>query len=1079
MPAESPAPTPPPLGVENYQLGAEISTGGMGSVLEAHDAKLDRTVAIKVMLLEANADARMRARFLREAQVLAKLAHPNIVPIYDIVWEDGQPLFYSMKRIKGRTLHAILTDLRKQMPETLRDYSLDRLLTIFRKVCDAIAFAHSQGVLHRDLKPENIMVGEFGEVLVMDWGLAKLLRSNDEFRIPNDEDETHSLFAIRNSSFTAPHDSFAHTLVGAVLGTPQYMSPEQACGDMTDVDELSDIYALGGILYAILTLRPPVEGATAQEVLEKVSKGEITSPTALKNSSGSRGKVFEKGEVLEAKQIKPLPHLRGGLVPSALSSVAMKALRLAKERRYPRVTELSADIEAYQNGFATKAEDAGLMTQIALLVRRHRHAFTTAAAALLLITALAAAFVVNLRVKEQRALAGESLAVEQKEAARRAEAQAIIGLADAAMSDGNSPRMQDLLDSVPEDLRDSNWHYLLDQSDTSVAHLEFDQLDVSDVAPLPRRTSCFAVGLFDGRVLFVNGRTGARLAEIASGISPSPGRRVSILAVSPAEDVIAIGQREDEGGIVIRRVRDGQEILRWDAPRSVRLDFSADGSLLLQRSLSPTGYPFTSVWDMASGALLWQDKQGLIATWASTAEGEVVIVGGSGATLRMRNARDGSLIRDLGRTGSDPAGLAFHRHGLLAVLTGRREVIVLNLADDSVLTRFATGSSTSRDHFIGWTPDGTSLATVWKDQDGRQSVQLRNPRNGTVLRTLLGGKLGIRNLAIHPVSGELAIGLGGVYVWDTLPTPPVHAYPPTAGPGIGFIGSDDALFTNAIQGKGACVQLLSPQGPRLLWTNQHNNHNHLSVSRDGMTAAVSCAAPRWPVLILQRRGDEMLQTSAVKTQQPSYRIRLSPMGDELAIFGGKLERFTITGSALPALQHDKLAQSHDLAWLPKAGRMIGLVTVNAARLSTRAQEHICLWDTASGKLIQEVRHATPMDFIAVTPDERRFAEAGTDKMVRLRDANTLAVVREFRAHNGPLTAMTCHPLHPILATASTDLTVRLWNLETGALLEELRGPITPPTQLMFSPSGHRLACAARDDESRIWAPKTLQTKEAK
>ena len=179
MPADSPDPSPPPLGVENYQLGAEISTGGMGSVLEAHDAKLDRTVAIKVMLLEANADARMRQRFLREAQVLAKLAHPNIVPIYDIVWEDGMPLFYSMKLVKGRTLQAILTDLRKQVPETLRDYSLDRLLTIFRKVCDAIAFAHSQGVLHRDLKPENIMVGEFGEVLVMDWGLAKLTQLAD------------------------------------------------------------------------------------------------------------------------------------------------------------------------------------------------------------------------------------------------------------------------------------------------------------------------------------------------------------------------------------------------------------------------------------------------------------------------------------------------------------------------------------------------------------------------------------------------------------------------------------------------------------------------------------------------------------------------------------------------------------------------------------------------------------------------------------------------------------------------------------------------------------------------------------
>jgi serine/threonine protein kinase len=187
--------------VDNYQLGAEISTGGMGSVLEAHDAKLDRTVAIKVMLLEANADARMRARFLREAQVLAKLAHPNIVPIYDIVWEDGMPLFYSMKLVKGRTLQAILNDLRKEDAAALRDYPLTRLLGIFRKVCDAIAFAHSQGVLHRDLKPENIMVGEFGEVLVMDWGLAK--RRNDECGMTNDEitesEAPHSSFGIRHS----------------------------------------------------------------------------------------------------------------------------------------------------------------------------------------------------------------------------------------------------------------------------------------------------------------------------------------------------------------------------------------------------------------------------------------------------------------------------------------------------------------------------------------------------------------------------------------------------------------------------------------------------------------------------------------------------------------------------------------------------------------------------------------------------------------------------------------------------------------------------------------------------------------
>ena len=278
-PVELPKAGEPALGIDNYEIGGEIARGGMGSILKAGDTKLKREVAIKIMALDANTDDTMRQRFLREAEVLAMLAHPNIVPIHDIVWEDGAPLFYSMKLVKGQTLQAILRDLAEGHPDALSEYTLDRLLLTFRKVCDAIAFAHSKRVLHRDLKPENIMVGEFGEVLVMDWGLAKTIRQSDSETIREDESGALSLSDGLIVSLSL------QTLQGAVLGTPQYMSPEQARGEVDELDERSDIFSLGSILYAILTLRPPVEGKTAQEVLEKVTRGEITPPSSLKTGS--------------------------------------------------------------------------------------------------------------------------------------------------------------------------------------------------------------------------------------------------------------------------------------------------------------------------------------------------------------------------------------------------------------------------------------------------------------------------------------------------------------------------------------------------------------------------------------------------------------------------------------------------------------------------------------------------------------------------------------------------------------------------------------------------------------------------
>ena len=359
-----------------FELKKVVATGGMGAILSAQDQNILRTVAVKVMHAAPDMTEDRIHRFVAEARITGQLEHPNIVPLYEMgVAADGT-IFYTMRLVEGVTLSDILFDIRVGNKNAITRYPLGQLLTMFQKVCDAMAYAHSRGVAHRDLKPDNIMIGEFGEVLVMDWGLAKLLPEAAAADGSPEEETTVSGRQVR--------DPF-HTLNGLVKGTPRYMAPEQAEGKIDQIDERTDIYSLGAILYTILTLRPPVQGDNVREVLEKVVTGEITPPTAYNLQTGN-GMVPPASDDEVAYSLSHCPDRK---IPAALSAVTMKAMARLQADRYQSVAELQKEIAAYQGGYATSAEHAGILTLLRLTLKRHKTEYSLVAAAFVLLLIVA------------------------------------------------------------------------------------------------------------------------------------------------------------------------------------------------------------------------------------------------------------------------------------------------------------------------------------------------------------------------------------------------------------------------------------------------------------------------------------------------------------------------------------------------------------------------------------------------------------------------------------------------------------------------------------------------------------------
>jgi eukaryotic-like serine/threonine-protein kinase len=293
---------------DRYERKRPIGKGSMGEVHLCKDGRIGREVAMKVILPDHRADAQLRARFLREARVQGQLEHPSIVPVYDLGVNDNGGTYFTMKRLRGLTLAEILRRLQEGDAEVTRHFSRRKLLTTFSSVCLTIDFAHSRGVLHRDLKPSNVMLGDFGEVYVLDWGIAKLTSGGQE--------------PAGSVEFDQPGAEI-ETAAGKALGTFGYMSPEQVLGKIVELDARTDVYALGAILFEILTLSPLHPRTTWSAMLASTLNGGPARPSIRAPESD---------------------------VPPELEQICVKATMVDPKDRYSSARELNEAVERFLDG---------------------------------------------------------------------------------------------------------------------------------------------------------------------------------------------------------------------------------------------------------------------------------------------------------------------------------------------------------------------------------------------------------------------------------------------------------------------------------------------------------------------------------------------------------------------------------------------------------------------------------------------------------------------------------------------------------------------------------------------------------
>jgi WD40 repeat protein len=1042
--SDVPRPTElPVVATDHFRIDGERARGGLGRVLTAYDRRLDRTVAIKELL---KADETLEARFLREARLTARLQHPAIVPVYETgQFADGKP-YYAMKLLEGRTLRELISEAHTVAKRLA-------LLPNVIAVAQAVGYAHSQGIVHRDVKPANVIVGEFGETIVVDWGLAKDLR--EAAAPPLDGGGP---YRSRDSETTA---------CGAILGTPAYMPPEQARGET--VDERADVYAIGALLYHTLAGCAPYAATSSAKSLSLAVAGD---PVPLER--------------------------RDPAVPRDLCAIVHKAMRREREGRYRNAGELARDLERFSAGQLVGAQQYSRLGLIGHFVARHRVPVTLSTAFLVLLAiggAISAAQIVQQKnraeTREHEMILASArsyfdrdptttLAWLKRYPVDGADFVAARNLALEAEGAGVAaqvlrPRRGLVSGAFSPDSR-------LFASQGSQRIVEVRDLTTG----APRRAVAY-----DGRPLLMlftpDGERVVWCDESGAGLVvwnwrtglpvplPAPGGYSYAIDVAP-DGVHAAAGSSDGDVRLFDLVTGAVRVIGKTDGAVTSIAFSADG-----RELVATGGAAVVVWPLAGGAAARLSADAPLDGVQLSADAERLLAVGADGVVYVwdRRSRRRFALRHPGKVVSARLSADGTR-----VLSGGSDKIV-RLWDVATSSARSLEGHSGTINSLAFTADQTRV--VSGSQDG--TIRIWDVVSGDS-RILRGHSAAVERIKLSPDGHWLAsMSLDrSTRIW-AMPSDELHVFDANGASvyKLRFLDDDELLSagTEAPIGRydvrHGRAQAIG--GPASRIARSHDGQLAAVAELDGKITLLSrTGAPR--VLVgptiamwgLAFSGDDRtLATgnddgtvrvwdlaSGSARSWPAHRgvvadVAYSPDGRWLASAGedGLVRLWDRAGGADRTFAgHREMASAIDFS---PDGKWLASASWDGS---------VRLWNVASGAVRVLVAGAHRVRMVRFAPDGRTLVAAGDDNVLRLCDV-ARGSCRALVGHRDSVTAIAFSPDGARLASASSDCSVRLWDAVGGAPLA-VHWHRDLARALDFSPDGTRVASGGHDNRARLW-----------